>query len=234
MRLIARVAFLCAATLGAHAAIAQTASAQAPAPEAAEIALAKSLWAKSPHGRMLERILPPAVEPHELPEADTEGARLTARYCVQCHHLPNPQMHTAAKWEITVERMVWRMQGKGNLGELMKEMMAHVRAPTPQEVTTMTRYLKKHGQKEISPAHPALKTTAGQMYSLACSQCHALPDPQRHTARQWPSVVERMKGHMAWANVIVGPAELRTIPELNTAEIVRLLQRHARPPSRPQ
>ena len=227
MQKTARLAWICAAAFGAQAAIAQVA-----APDASEIALAKSLWARSPHGRMLERILPPAVEPQELPEPDTEGARLTARYCVQCHHLPNPQMHTAAKWGSTVERMVWRMQGKGNLGELMKEMMAHVRAPTPQEVTTLTRYLQKHGQNEISSAHPALKTTAGQMYSLACSQCHALPDPRRHTARQWPAVVERMRGHMAWANVIVGASELRTIPELNTAEIVRLLQRHARPDAR--
>jgi hypothetical protein len=228
MRVIARIAWVWAASLAAQAAIAQVA-----APEASEIALAKSLWAKSPHGRMLERILPPAVAPRELPEPDSDGARLTARYCVQCHHLPNPQMHTAAKWDATVERMVWRMQGKGNLGELMKDMMAHIRAPTSQELTALTLYLQKHGQKEISPAHPALKTTAGQMYSLACSQCHALPDPQRHTAREWPAVVERMKGHMAWANVIVGASELRTIPELNTAEIVRLLQRHARADGKP-
>lgn len=214
------VPLLCAAWIVTDAA--------AAAPDAPEIAQAKSLWAQSPHGKMLERILPPAVEPHELPEPHSDGARLTARYCVQCHHLPSPQMHTADKWTPTVERMVWRMQGKGNLGELMKEMMAHIRAPTTQEVTALTRYLKKHGQREISPAHPALKTHAGQIYSLACSQCHALPDPQRHTARQWPAVVERMKEHMAWANVIVGASELRTVPALDTAEIVRLLQRHAR------
>jgi hypothetical protein len=120
------------------------------------------------------------------------------------------------------------MQGKGNLGELMKEMMAEVRAPTPGEVTMLTRYLQKHGQAEIDPAHPALATSAGQMYHLACAQCHSLPDPGSHTAREWPAVVERMKRHMAWANVIVGVSELRTVPELNTAEIIRLLQRHAR------
>jgi hypothetical protein len=33
---------------------------------------------------------------------------------------------------------------------------------------------------------------------------------------------------MAWANTIVGIRELRTNPELDTAEIIRLLQRHAR------
>ena len=80
------------------------------------VARAKYLWSQSPHGKMLERILPPSVEPGELPEPSSEGARLTARYCVQCHYLPSPQMHTAARWKTSVERMVWRMQGKGNMG----------------------------------------------------------------------------------------------------------------------
>ena len=92
----------------------------------AEIELARQLWAKSPHGAMLERILPPAVQPAHLPEPRSEGARLTVRYCVQCHHLPNPAMHTAARWKSVVERMVWRMRGNGNMGELMREMMTHV------------------------------------------------------------------------------------------------------------
>jgi len=214
---------IAAAVVGAHVAAAEVAVRGAP-----EIAQARALWARSPHGRMLERILPPTVQPNDLPEPQSEGARLAMRYCVQCHHLPNPQMHTAQRWNPVVERMVWRMQGKGNLGELMKEMMAEMRAPAPGEVATLTLYLQKHGQKEIDPAHPALASPAGQMFDLACSQCHSLPDPGRHTAREWPAVVARMQRHMAWANVIVGAPEQRTVPELNTAEIVRLLQRYAR------
>ena len=35
---------------------------------------------------MLERILPPGFEPAMLPEPDSEGARLSRRYCVQCHN----------------------------------------------------------------------------------------------------------------------------------------------------
>ncbi len=194
-----------------------------------EIEQAKRLWAKSPHGPMLERILPPAMDPRELPEPTSDGARLTVRYCVQCHHLVNPAMHTAERWKSVVERMVWRMRGNGNMGELMKEMMAQVRAPTDAEVDTLLRYLQKHGQGEIDPRHPALATRAGEAFGIACSQCHALPDPGRHTAREWPIVVERMKRHMAWTNVIVGPPELKTVPELRTAEIVSLLQRYARP-----
>ncbi|MGH8620680.1 MAG: hypothetical protein ACRET3_00965, partial [Burkholderiales bacterium] len=42
-----------------------------------EVARAKYLWSQSPHGKLLERILPPAIEPHELPEPRSEGARLT-------------------------------------------------------------------------------------------------------------------------------------------------------------
>jgi len=193
-----------------------------------EVAKAKHLWSKSPHGRMLERILPPAIEPQGLPDPSSEGAQLTARYCVQCHYLPNPRMHSGVKWKPVVERMVWRMQGKGNIGELMKEMMAGIRAPTDDEIETLIDYLEKHAQKEIAPEHPALKSTAGKMFSIACSQCHALPDPDQHTAREWPVVVERMKGHILWANIVVGSPELRTIPELDTGRIVTLLQRYAR------
>jgi hypothetical protein len=198
---------------------------------AAERALeqAKSVWAKSPHGAMLERILPPAVEPANLPEPKSDGARLTVRYCVQCHHLVNPAMHTPARWKSVVERMVWRMQGNGNMGALMKELMAQVQAPTDAEAETLLRYLQKHGQAEIDPHHPGLATHAGEAFAIACSQCHALPDPQRHTAREWPVVVERMKRHMAWTNVIVGSPELKTVPELKTDEIVGFLKRYAKP-----
>jgi hypothetical protein len=194
----------------------------------ASVERAKYLWAQSPHGRMLERILPPSIEPRQLPDPGSEGARLTARYCVQCHYLPNPQMHTADKWATTVVRMVWRMEGKGNLGVVMKEMMDNVQAPGGEEVAVLTAYLKKHGQLEMDPAHPALRTEPGKMFGIACTQCHALPDPRQHTAREWPGVVERMKRHMAWANTVVGPDSLKTNPVLVTGEIVRFLQRHAR------
>lgn len=192
------------------------------------VARARYLWSQSPHGKLLERILPPSIEPHELPEPRSEGARLTARYCVQCHYLPSPQMHSPDKWTTIVVRMVWRMQGRGNMGALMKEMMDNVEAPTDRETGVLAAYLKKHGQQEMDSGHPALKSEAGKMFSIACTQCHALPDPRRHTRREWPAVVERMKEHMAWANTVVGADVLKTTPVLDTAEIVRFLQRYAR------
>ena len=212
----------------AAAALPAAAAAADPPATAGGVARAQYLWSKSPHGRMLERILPPSIEPAQLPEPDSEGARLTALYCVQCHYLPNPQMHTADKWNTIVVRMVWRMQGKGNMGVLMKEMMESVQAPAEPEAATLTRYLQKHGQKEMDPSDPALQSEAGKMFSIACTQCHALPDPQRHTAREWPAVVQRMRRHITWANTVVGPEHLKTTPVLETREIIRFLQRYAR------
>ena len=189
---------------------------------------AQKAWARSPYGPMMMRILPPSVEPRDLPEPGSAGARLAARYCVQCHYLPNPQMHTRERWQSVVDRMVWRMRGNGNMGPVMKEAMADVKAPSDAEVQTLKRYLEAHAQKSIDPSHPALRTPAGEVFSIACSQCHAAPDPQRHSAREWPFVVERMKRHMAWANTVTGAPELRTTPELKTEEIVKLLQEYAR------
>jgi hypothetical protein len=110
----------------------------------------------------------------------------------------------------------------------MKDMMDQVEAPTDAEIAALTGYLKRHGQGEMDPRHPALGSEAGKMYAIACTQCHALPDPRRHTPREWPGVVERMKRHIAWANSVVGPDSLKTSPVLDTAEIVRFLQRHSR------
>jgi len=201
----------------------------AAAAEAPEVARARYLWSQSPHGAFLERILPRAVEPHQLPEPRSEGAGLATRYCVQCHYLPSPQMHTAAKWKPIVERMYLRMKGHGNMGALMKDMMDRVEAPSDRDLAVLTRYLQRHGMSEIDPKHyPSLETSAGKMFTFACNQCHALPDPRRHTAGDWPKVVERMKRHMAWANVVVGVSALRTTPVLETEEIIRFLQRHAR------
>ena len=217
--LLGRLAMLFAASL---------ASAGAFAAGTPSVETAQQAWARHPQGRMLERILPRAIEASQLPDAGSRGAQLAARYCVQCHYLPNPGMHAAARWKPVVERMIWRMHGRGNLGRVMTDMMAGLQAPTDSEAAELADYFTRHAQKEIAPSHPALKTRDGEIFSIACSQCHALPDPSQHTAAEWPSIVKRMQRHMAWANTVTGTPALRTDPELNTTAIVRLLQQYAR------
>ncbi len=87
-----RTTWLAAAAIAATLVDLRLADAAAFATPQDEIAKAEYRWKQSPHGAMLERILPPAVEPKQFPEPRSEGARLALTYCVQCHYLPNPAM----------------------------------------------------------------------------------------------------------------------------------------------
>jgi hypothetical protein len=190
---------------------------------------ARKRWAESPHGPMLERILPPTFNARDLPERDSAGGKLTLRYCVQCHNLPNPAMHDAARWPGVVERMVERMEGRGNMGTLMSEMMAGVKAPSAPETQTLVAYLRRHGQKPLDPRrYPDLERPEGEAFRLACNQCHVLPDPQRHSAAEWKVVVARMQDNMAWMNRVVGTKPIAGEPQLRIDEINAFLQKHAR------
>ena len=194
-----------------------------------EIDDAKKRWAESPHGPLLERILPPTFEARQLPERDSAGAELTIRYCVQCHNLPNPAMHNAAKWSPIVERMVLRMEGRGNLGPLMSDMMAGVKAPTAEEKRTLIAYLRKHAQRPLdAKRYPDVYRPQGEAFRLACSQCHVLPDPQRHTAAEWRAVVARMQENMEWMNRVVGTKPVPGEPQLRVDEINAFLAKYAR------
>jgi cytochrome c2 len=206
----------------------------APHANADEVADAKKRWEASPQGPMLERLLPPTFEARQLPEPGSRGAQLARRYCVQCHNLANPAMHHAEKWPAIVDRMVVRMEGRGNLGKLMAEMMAGVKAPAPEETQALVAYLRKHAQTPLDEKrYPEVNRPSGEAFRLACNQCHVLPDPQRHTAAQWRAVVARMQENMEWMNRVVGtqPASDRAAgePQLRVEEINAFLKKYARP-----
>ena len=196
-----------------------------------ETSEAKKRWQSSPHGPMLERILPPTYDPSRLPERASPGAKLVLGYCVQCHNVPNPAMHHAGKWPGIVERMVVRMEGRGNMGALMSEMMAGVKAPSAEETKTLVAYLQRHAQKPLDPQrYPEVNEPFGQAFRLACNQCHVLPDPQRYTALEWPRVVARMQENMQWMNRVVGSKPVPGEPQLETAQINAFLAKYARRP----
>lgn len=195
------------------------ASAEAPAPR----------WVGTPQAEMLERIIPPAVTPERLPEPASAGAKLAVAYCTQCHHLPSPAMHEAARWPAVVERMLPRMRGRGNLGPLMRDLMEGVQAPSAEEVRTLTAYLQRHAMKGVAPgALPEASGKTWTAYVQACGQCHAVPDPAQHTRGQWPAVVARMERNMQWMNRVVGSRRDPREPQYESAAIVAYLQRHAR------
>jgi hypothetical protein len=195
-----------------------------------EAAQARQRWEESPYGPFLERILPPTFEARDLPAPESRGARLTLRYCVQCHNLPNPAMHHAAKWPGVVERMVLRMRGRGNMGTLMADMMAGVTAPSADETRTLVAYLRRHAQQPLdAQRYPELAQPSAEAFRVACSQCHVLPDPRRHSAAEWRAVVARMQQNMQWMNRVVGSHPDPDEPQLRVEEILAFLQRYARP-----
>jgi hypothetical protein len=201
----------------------------AAAVAADEIADAKKRWESSPHGPMLERILPPTFAAAQLPDPGSRGAQLVIGYCVQCHNLPNPAMHHAAKWPGVVERMVLRMEGKGNLGVLMAQMMAGVKAPSGEETREIVAYLQRNAQQPLDPArYPEVYRASGEAFRVACNQCHALPDPRRYTAAEWPRIVARMQENMEWMNRVVGTKPVPGEPQLRVEEINAFLARYAR------
>jgi cytochrome c2 len=190
---------------------------------------ARKRWAESKHGPMLERIIPPGFAAKMLPEPRSRGAQLTARYCVQCHNLANPAMHDAKRWPSVIARMVPRMEGKGNMGQLMAEMMAGVQSPTADEQKAIVAYHRRHGQKPLDEAkYPELNSRAGESFRLACNQCHVMPDPKRHTAAEWRTVVARMQTNMDWMNRVVGARPIPGEPQLRIEDINAFLARHAR------
>jgi cytochrome c2 len=191
---------------------------------------AEKPWKDSPHGPMLERIIPPGVAADALPEPKSRGAQLTLRYCQQCHNLANPAMHDAGRWPSVVRRMVPRMAGKGNMGKLMAEMMAGVEAPSPEEEQAIVAYHRKHAMRPLDAKRnpEAANAPGAESFRVACAQCHALPDPQMHTAKEWPAVVERMQKNMEWMNRVVGSKPLPGEPQLKIEDINAFLMRHAR------
>ncbi|MGH8719445.1 MAG: hypothetical protein ACREV0_10975 [Burkholderiales bacterium] len=194
----------------------------------APCSFAAEAWESSEHGKMLKRILPPGPAPEQLPEAQSTGARLLERYCVQCHYLPDPRMHAPKHWPNVVERMVRRIRGEGNLGPQMKELMENVEAPDDNEVSELNSYLQRHGQQPIEVGQYAdLNTQEGRAFSQACSQCHTLPDPKSHTAQEWPEVVERMKKHLLWIGVVSSNRAIGKPSQFSAKEILDFLKRNS-------
>jgi cytochrome c5 len=129
---------------------------------------------------------PPGVTPADLPDPQSQGAQLAAKYCAQCHELPAPAMHSATDWPGVVRRMWLRMEWlPPSLG---------VAVPTMPERFAMLDYLVANALKVSGSTLPPGQ--GRDDFALVCSRCHALPDPRVHSAADWPTVFARMEQNM--------------------------------------
>jgi cytochrome c5 len=161
-------------------------------------------------------VIPKNINPDALPEPDGKGAKILNLYCVQCHDLPLPAMHTPSEWKDVLNRMHKQMQDRRG-GMLLQILM-----PPEKDWNTLQAYLTKYAQQPMDTAQFSdLDTPAGRTFQSTCSQCHAAPDPAQHTAREWPRVVVRMKFNMTAAG--------KNAPDDSTIDlIIGFLQKHSK------
>jgi hypothetical protein len=69
-------------------------------------------------------------------------------------------------------------------------------------------------------AYPEAGSPAAQRFQEKCTGCHNAPQPSVHTARMWPSVLQRMQMRMKAKGV-------QPLNKTELGEILDYLQRHA-------
>lgn len=175
--------------------------------------------------------MPEGIKESDLPSPGSEGARLMAHYCSQCHGIPSPASHSAADWVPVFRRMVLRMErsnhmgpmmGGGMTGGMMSRGMHNAEVPAENEQSIILRYLQSNAL--IAVASGEIPEAGGEdaaLFRQKCSRCHALPAPDQYTAADWPDVVNRMQQHMKTMHIPL-------LTDQEVSEISRYLQRNAR------
>jgi cytochrome c5 len=128
---------------------------------------------------------PPGVTPTDLPDPDSEGAKLLVQYCITCHNLPAPSAHSTTDWPRIVRRMWLRADGLPD--------SLNVPVPSTAEREVMLQYLIDNSL-QVSASLPA--GPGKDFFEATCSQCHDLPDPKTHSREDWVAVVRRMMDRM--------------------------------------
>lgn len=146
----------------------------------------------------------------DLPEPEARGAKLLEAYCVQCHHMPAPQMHSATEWPILMRRMMMRAQTlhdrmggpmtKGLLGQYLLSGMASAQIPSAEDVDSLTVYLQRHAMP-VASLDELREDRDFDLFVARCGLCHEPPAPAAHTVEEWPAVVARMRANMALMDV---------------------------------
>ena len=150
-------------------------------PDSAEYNLAMGSCGQGMCGGNMEGMcggnMPQGIPPTMLPNYDSKGAKALMKNCTQCHGLPAPGLHTAQEWPAVVKRMQMHMRWSN------KWMQINI--PDEKELSEVLGYLQENAQTPIdASAYPDLNTEHGKDFSKICVQCHVLPDPIQHTAKE--------------------------------------------------
>lgn len=150
--------------------------------------------------------LPPtSYRLEDLPEQGSRAVGLQQVYCLQCHGVSSPRMHSAAEWPILVRRMLMRGAALGSrLGGPRSEsmvdamLMAGLRTadlPPREDVDTLVAYFVRHAFPAAAEGEIP-DTPAAQLYVQKCSGCHETPSPTAHGPEDARALVARMSAMM--------------------------------------
>ena len=194
----------------------------------------------------LQKMPKTGINPVDLPEADSERAKVYTKYCAQCHVLPSPTMHSGREWWVVVERMVFRMwivqkimsddewsrkaasknkwEGSGMLkyqSEMKKELKETFKSPTEDEKLKIIHYLDKHGLAMFAAKEfEGYKSKEINTFKKVCSRCHDLPNPKLFNASEWSEIIARQRINME-------ELETTLMSQEEEKEILKFLQDNA-------
>ena len=141
----------------------------------------------------------------DLPEPQARGALLQQVYCVQCHGVSSPKMHTAEEWPILLRRMTMRMRTlrdrlggetiEGAVDEMLMAGLQSSNIPTPEDQDSLMAYFTRHGLPAAAPGEIG-SGPDDLLYMEYCSLCHEAPSRTAHGPEGAQALVYRMSAMM--------------------------------------
>lgn len=151
--------------------------------------------------------LPPAsYRLEDLPEQGSRAVGLQQAYCLQCHGVSSPRMHSKEEWPILIRRMLMRgaalhsrLGGPRTEAMVDSMLMAGLRTaqlPPAEDVDSLVAYFQRN-------AFPAATddeipdTPEAALYVQKCTACHDTPSPSAHPVDELQGLVARMSAMAA-------------------------------------
>ena len=141
----------------------------------------------------------------DLPEPEARGAALQQVYCVQCHGVASPKMHSAAEWPILLRRMNMRTrtlrdrlageQVEGAVDEMLMAGLQTANIPTAEDQDSLVAYFTRHALPAAEPAEIG-NGPDDLLYLEYCSLCHETPSRTAHGPEGAEALVYRMSAMM--------------------------------------
>jgi len=167
--------------------------------------------------------LPPtSYRLEDLPEQGSRAVGLQQAYCLQCHGVSSPRMHSAEEWPILIRRMLMRAsalhsrlggpRSESMVDEMLMAGLRTANRPPPEDVDSLVAYFVRNAFPAAAPGEIP-DTPAGALFVEKCSACHETPSPAAHGPEDAEALVSRMNAMMGMLGM----------PQLTAQEASRLV-----------